>query len=828
MKAQIESDTTAADLPMRRSCQGAEVSGRTCVTAAAALKLPEPLSPERFRWTCDPGVFPFETTRDVEPIAWIIGQGFAADALQYGIETRAKGHNIFVRGLEGTGRASLVRQNLEAVNVPCGPTRDRCYVHDFTVSDRPALITLPAGRGHAFRRAIDRFALYVREELDRVLDSDIVRAEKSALERQRQRQIEAIVNPFEESLRTAQLGLVSISMGPIARRDIVPLINGKPLPPEALDDAVAAGLVTSTQREALQRARAGKMGELQRVSERVREVEHAYEEKLQALLERNVRSLLEPLAAEIASEFDSPAVRRFLGQIIQHVLEHQRARSGGGTEADSTRLYAVNVILAHEEGTTTGPIVIETAPTLHSLLGTIHHDAAPGGEASHLSISGGSLLRADGGFLVLEAREILSEEGAWKVLVRTLKTGRLDLTPPAPYPLWPIAPQPIDVDIKVILMGDQEVFDHLSASDPDFTHLFKILVDFDHAIPRNAEGLALYAGVLARIVKQEGLPPFHRDAVATLAEHGARIAAQSGKLTARFGRLADIAREASWITRQDSTDVVRGAHVLEALRAGKRRASLPSLRFRELVTEQTLRVLATGSAVGQINGLAVIHAGPLTYGFPARITATIGAGTSGIINIEREAALSGAIHTKAFLLLGGVLRTLLQTDHPLTFNASIAFEQSYGGIDGDSASGAEVCCLLSALTAVPLRQDVAMTGAVDQMGNILAVGAVNEKIEGFFDSCRDLAGGRPLGVIIPASNAGDLMLRPDLLEAARQGMLRIWTVRTVHEALEILTGMPAGVRDRSGIYPEGSLLALAMKQAREYWIRTSQMSDRSH
>ena len=749
MSDQIERQTTGDDAPMQQDCQGAAVSGRTRVSAVAPLELPEPLTPERLRWICDPDVFPFETTRDVEPIARIIGQGPAADALQYGIEARAKGQNVFVRGLEGTGRASLVRQNLEAVKAACGPARDRCYVHDFTVPDRPALITLPRGRGHAFRSAIDRFARYVREELARVLASDVVRVEKAALERQSQRQVQ--------------------------------------------------------------------------------EVGRANEEKLQALIERNIRSLLEPLAAEIASEFETPAVRRFLGQVIQDVLERQRwARSDGGTEeGDFSRLYAVNVILAHEEGTTNGPIVVETAPTLHSLLGTIHHNAgSDGGEVNHHSITGGSLLRADGGFLVIEAREILSEEGAWKVLVRTLKTGLLHLTPPAPYPVWPIAPQPIDVDIKVILMGDHEVFDHLNASDPDFPHLFKILVDFDDTIPRDDEGLALYAGALARIVKQQSLPPFHRDAVATLTEHGARIASQSGKLTARFGRLADIAREASWIARQDSNDVVRGAHVLEALRAGKRRASLPSRRFRELVMEQTLRVQATGKAVGQINGLAVLHAGPLTYGFPARITATIGAGTSGIINIEREAALSGAIHTKGFLLLGGVLRTLLQTDHPLTFNASIAFEQSYGGIDGDSASGAEVCCLLSALAAVPLRQDVAMTGAVDQMGNILAVGAVNEKIEGFFDSCRDLAGGRPIGVIIPASNAGDLMLRADLLEAARQGMLRVWAVRTVHEALEILTGMPAGVRDRGGVYPDGSLLALAMKQAREYWIRTSQVSHR--
>jgi len=791
----------------------------------------KPLPPEALRWTCDPACFPFETTGDVEPINQIIGQESAVEAMRFGLETRAAGQNIFVRGPVGTGRMALVRQRLQAMKMPGGPSPDRCYVHDFTAPDRPALITLPSGRGHAFRRAIDRFARYVRDELGRALRSDLVRAEKSALEQQIQRQVKAVVDPFEDSLEAAQLRLVSVQMGPITRREIVPLVNGQPLPPEAFDQAVAAGQITPDQLEHLRRARAERLGELERVREFVQEMRGMHEEALRALLDRHVRSLLEPLAAEIASEFDTPAVRRFLGQVVQDVLERWRWTGSDeateGPEEDFTRLYAVNALLAHEEGEADRPVVVETAPTLHALLGSIGLEGCSDGNkrASHLSISGGSLLRADGGYLVLEARDVLSEAGAWKVLVRTLKTGRLDLTPPSPLPLPPIKPEPIDVNVKIILLGDHETFSLLDSSDPDFPHLFKLLVDFVETIPRDGEGLALYSGVLARIAKEEALAPFHREAVARLAEHGVRIAARGGKLTARFGRLVDIAREASWIARRKSHDVVSGDDVLAAVRAGKRRASLPSRQFRDRVVDRTLSVQATGEAVGQVNGLAVLQAGPLTYGFPVRITATIGAGTSGIINIEREAALSGAIHTKAFLLLGGVLRTLLQTEHPLTFNASIALEQSYGGIDGDSASGAEVCCLLSALTAIPLRQDIAMTGAVDQMGNILAVGAVNEKIEGFFDSCRDVSSG-PLGVIIPASNARDLMLREDLVEAARQGLLRVWAVRTVQEALEILSGMPAGARDPKRVYPDGTLLAVAMDRAREYWMRVSQAPDR--
>jgi len=318
------------------------------------------------------------------------------------------------------------------------------------------------------------------------------------------------------------------------------------------------------------------------------------------------------------------------------------------------------------------------------------------------------------------------------------------------------------------------------------------------------------------------LPHFDRTAVAALLEHGARIAANQGKVTTRAGRIVDIGEEAAFLAVREKAPLVRAEHVQLAVRRTKQRADLPSRRFRELLRDGTIRVQTRGDAVGQINGLAVIHAGMLTYGFPARITASIGAGSAGIINIEGAAALSGAIHTKGFHILGGLLRHLLHMDHPLAFSASLAFEQSYGTIDGDSASCAEICCLLSALTGVPIRQNIAITGAIDQLGNVQAIGGVNEKIEGFFDTCADAGLTGDQGVIIPRANAGDLMLRADVVQACADGRFRVWAVERVAEALELLTGREAGAPDEAGDYPAGTLMAQAVEKATEYWVMSLQ------
>ena len=466
-----------------------------------------------------------------------------------------------------------------------------------------------------------------------------------------------------------------------------------------------------------------------------------------------------------------------------------------------------------------------------NLLGSVETSFGPTGPTpgDFQSVRAGALLRANGGFLVLEARDVLAEPGAWRVLVRTLRTGRLEIVPhelAVPYLRTTVKPEPIPVKVRVILVGDAWVFQALDSGDPDFGHLFKVLADFDHEIPRDERAIAQYTGVLARLAGEERLPPFDRTAVAALVEHGARIAARKGKLTTRFARIADIAREAAYLAARRAREVaaepalVTGDDVRETVRRTKARADLPSRRFQAMIADRTIVIQTEGAAVGQINGLAVIQAGMLTYGVPARITATIGAGNAGIIDIEGSAALSGQIHTKGFHILGGLLRHLLQTDHPLAFSASLAFEQSYGGIDGDSASAAEMCCLLSALTGAPLRQDIAITGAIDQHGRIQAIGGVNEKVEGFYDTCKALGFSGRGGVIVPTANAGDLMLRHDVVDAAAEGRFHVWPVATIGEALELLTGEPFGLSPDGNPAAEGSLLERARVRAFEFWDRS--------
>jgi ATP-dependent Lon protease len=540
------------------------------------------------------------------------------------------------------------------------------------------------------------------------------------------------------------------------------------------------------------------------------------------VLEGTARTILGEIAQQILKEFPGEDVRIFLSEVVDHVAENALT---GKSEDDPIDLYGVNVLIEHDPDPAC-PIVVENTPTLANLLGSVDREWGPRGavRSDYRMIRTGSLLRADGGYLILDVREVLTEPGAWRVLLRTLRTGVLEIVPPEMT--WLIMapslkPEPIPVSVKVILIGDSMLYYLLDRHDPDFAQLFKVLADFDSVIDREPEGVRQYAGVMARIAEEENLRPFSREAVAALAEHGARIASHGGKLTARFGRVADIAREASFLAKEAEAGRVEAAHVEEAVLRTKRRADLPSRRFRELMANGTIQVQTSGEVVGQINGLAVISAGPLTYGFPARITASIGAGSAGLVDIEAQAQLSGAIHTKGFNILGGLLRCLLQTDHPLAFSASLAFEQSYGGIDGDSASGAEICCLLSALTNIPIRQSIAMTGAIDQKGHIQAIGGVNEKIEGFFDTCKDIGLTGDQGVIIPASNANELMLRDDVIEACRAGKFHVWAVSRVHEALEILTGVAAGERDEDGEYPEDSLLGIAVAKAAEYWVRSA-------
>ncbi|MEX0941015.1 MAG: AAA family ATPase, partial [Pseudomonadales bacterium] len=520
----------------------------------------------------------------------------------------------------------------------------------------------------------------------------------------------------------------------------------------------------------------------------------------------------------IKKRFKLPAVESFLDAVTDDLIHHRL--TDPKTAEDFVRAYQVNLVGHHNSHA--APVVSVTTPNLGNLVGKVDREISANGmvmRSDHLMIKPGALFDADGGYLILEAQDILMEPAAWTALLRTLKTGQLEIASPDFFGMWgtpQLRPEPIPIDVKVVLVGDPEIFYLLDVYESRFSGLFKVLVDFGDSISRDDRGFRAYANVITRLVERDKLLHFDSSAVARLIEHGARICGQSGRLTSRFGRIADIAREASFIAAKAGKAEVGKEHIIESVARSKRRADLPARHFRRLLAERTLMIDVGGQVVGQVNGLAVTSAGPMTYGFPSRITASIGPGSAGAINIERESELSGSVHTKGFLILSGLLRYLLRLEHPMAFSASIAFEQSYGGVDGDSASGAEFCCLLSSLTELPIRQDLAMTGAVDQKGNILPIGAVNEKIEGFYDACKAVDFSGTQGVIIPSANAAELMLRDDVVDSIKAGEFDVFAIHSIDQALAILLDRDPGELHGSS-YDAGTVLGIAQNRAHHFW-----------
>jgi ATP-dependent Lon protease len=557
---------------------------------------------------------------------------------------------------------------------------------------------------------------------------------------------------------------------------------------------------------------------LKETSQNVNEAVRNSAARMDKLMEQLVRELSAEIVTPIRQQFPSTKVELFLDEVVDFAVSHFTRRQPSTVEPNFSISCGVNIVLTHAHPTSR-PVIEETTPSLLNLLGTVEPSFGPNNEAltDYRGIRAGALLNADQGYLILDVKDVLEEPGAWRALMRALRTEQLEIVPREISWLRQasvIFPEPIDIKVRVILIGDLGTYYTLDYNDSDFSELFKVLADFDDEIDRDSAGVKLYSQVLASLCRSESLPPFHRDAVAAITEHGARISSRNGKLTAKFGRIADIAGEAAFLS---DGKLVNAQNVRSAIDRTKSRASLPSRKFWEMVQNRSIIIQTSGTVVGQINGLAVMRSGPLTYGFPARITATIGPGSAGIIDIEESARMSGAIHTKGFHILGGLMRQILPTRHPLAFSASLAFEQSYGGIDGDSASGAEVVCLLSALTKIPIRQSLAMTGAIDQLGHLQAIGGANEKIEGFFDACNHFGLTGDQGVVIPAANSHNLMLNQVVVDACAAGDFHVYAVENIFDAIELMTGIPAGRIDETGHYPEGTVLAMAHNRAEEYW-----------
>ena len=770
------------------------------------------LSADEARWTCDPARLPFATTDELEDLDGVLGQPRAVAAMELGIAIGAPGYNLFALGPPGTGKRFLVERYLGSQALRQPPPDDWCYVNNFADPHRPRALRLPPGRGAGLRRDMEELIAELRTALAAAFEREDYQARRQLIDQEVEKQHEKDLEEVGKRAEERSLAVLRTPMGLM----VAPVRRGKVLSPEDLEH------LPDEQRQELTGHIEETEEEMEKAFRQIPRLQRKQREKVLELDREVSRSVVDAPLDEMRKKYQElPAVLSYLDTVEEDVLRHselfhsrEEPSSAEETlEAEAPfRRYEVNV-LVDSGGLRNAPVIHEDYPTYTNLLGRVEHLSQMGALVTDFTlIKAGALHRANGGFLVLDALELLRQPFAWEGLKRTLRTGQIRIE--AMAQAWSLLstvtlePEAVPLSAKVVLTGERMLYYMLSASDPDFGELFKVQVDFEDSLDLTEESQLLYARLIAGLVHREKLKPFDRTAVARVLEQAARRAEDARKLSLHGGSLLDLLREADHWCR-DGRTIVTAADVQKAIDAQIFRADRVRHHLQEEIRRGTLRVETEGVVPGQVNGLSVMQLGGFSFGHPGRITARARLGEGEVIDIEREVELSGPIHSKGVLILSGFLGERYAADRPLSLSASLVFEQSYGGVEGDSASLAELCALLSAISGVPLRQSLAVTGSVDQRGQVQAIGGVNEKIEGFFDVCA--AGGlnRPLtgdqGVLIPVSNVQHLMLRHDVVDAVRQGTFHIYPVAVVDEALELLTGVPAGALDELGFYPEGSV-----------------------
>ncbi|MCA9729058.1 MAG: AAA family ATPase, partial [Candidatus Eisenbacteria bacterium] len=698
-----------------------------------------------------------------------------------------------------------------------GAPPDIVLVNNFRDRDRPRALRLPAGRGHALADDIRDFVDQLRPTLRRLFESERFKTQRTAVASGYQDREKALVEALESEVRGAGFALVQIQLGPYTKPEVAPLVKGEPIPIEKL--AETPGDVDDAQLEELRQRYQTLSKRLEETFRASREIQRALKKRIHELEREFAAPILADLLEDIKAAYQDPRLSEHLDELRDRILvdlrrlleeeSDEEAESRAPEEIERLRPYLVNV-LVDNSGADGPPIVVETSPNYRNLFGTIEKvvDRSGHGRSDFLHIKAGSVLRANGGFLVLQLTDAISEPGVWAALKRTLKSRLIDIQSFDPYFLFSasaLKPEPIEIDVRAIVIGNTHAYYVLSGYDPDFYGIFKVRADFDSVMTRDAEGIARYATFIRNLSESEGLRVLDRTGVARVVEEGARWADQGGKLSTLFSEIADLVREASYWADEEGATVVGAAHVDRAVRARRSRVALPEEKIQELILDGTLRIQTEGSVIGQINGLSVYDLGDHAFGKPTRITVQTALGQGGIVSIERESDLSGRTFNKAVLILDGLFRALFGQEQPISVHATLAFEQSYGEVDGDSASVAEVCALFSSLAEVPLRQDLALTGSIDQLGHVQPIGGVNEKVTGFYEVCRARGLTGTQGVLVPQGNAPDLMLEQEVVEDCRAGRFHVYAISRFEEALELLSGVPIGTRGADGRFPEDSL-----------------------
>jgi predicted ATP-dependent protease len=791
----------------------------------------------KLRWRCELSRIPFETTAQAELREGFIGQERALRALKMGAELSAPGYNLFVCGLAGTSRGGTIARMIEELHPPTKESLDRCYVNNFKIPDRPRLLALPRGQANAFKKDMQAGIDFLRRRIPQVFEGEPFQRQKGRIVERFTVREKELMDDFTRRIAREQFALGHMQVGAVALPEIFPVLEGQMVPIEDISKMVHEGKLEAPVAEDIERKYEQFRQEFTVVYRKTLTLSRELASELSYLEQEAASVLVDGVIEELKEKYPGTDVSEFLEEVRHHLLdnldpfkehegegEHDEEppdgllKMPGGPERDPFRMYGVNVILAHNDDETS-PVIFETTPTYVNLFGTIQraYDARGGWTSDFMDLRGGSLLRADGGFLIMYSLEALSEVGVWRALKRTLNHNRLEIQPLEmfyPFGGSALKPEAIAINVKVILIGDRELYEMLYEYEEDFRKIFKVRVEFDEEMAMSDGVIAEYAGRLRALSEKENLYPFDRGAFAAMLEYGVRRAGRRNKVTARFSDIADLAREAHYDAAAKQESVVRAAHVRGALSSKMERHNLIETRIREMIEEGTLLVDVSGTRVGQVNGLSVLEIGGYSFGKPVRITATAALGKAGLINIERESNLSGRFHDKGVHIIAGYLRSKFAQDKPLSLAASICFEQSYSGVDGDSASSTEVYALASALSGLPLRQDIAVTGSINQQGDIQAIGGINEKIEGFFDVCRIKGLTGTQGVMMPESNVEDLMLREDILDAVAAGKFHIWPVAKVEQGIEILTGSLAGQKNTDGKFEARTVFALMDERMR--------------
>lgn len=771
---------------------------------------------ERLRRYCRPDELGFETTAEVQPLRDFIGQERAVRAMQFGVSMSAPGYNVYVAGPTGTGKSTYINDVLSREAIRGTVPGDWCYLYNFANTDQPRAVSLPAGLGKGLQKDIEYLIKDLRVAIPKAFDGEEYEHQKTAIMQELEQEIEKAINGVRREAAEAGFLMKQGSSGFF----FTPTKDGKKL---SVDEYEA---LPREVQEAMEKQGRSLQQKLEEILSSTKQLERETRQKMTDLDKQIVLVAAGPLLKKLKEKYGKYSrVKEYLKGILDDISKNleQIKPSAAGMTCDGQNLfdrYRVNLFV--NNGETQGPpVVFENSPNYYNLFGKIEYNTQMGTlSTDHTMIKPGAIHRANGGFLVLQARDVLTDPGVWDTLKRALK-NRVCVVENIgeQYRMVPtvsLRPEPIPLNIKVIMVGSYQIYSLLRALDEDFQKFFKVKVDFDTEMPRTPENIAHYAAFVGAVCSRENLRHFDRTGLAELIEYGSRLAGNQNKLSTKFNEVIEVVYEAAAWAQSENAPLVGAAHVTKAVEEKIYRSSRIEERIREMMLKDVIMVDTEGEVVGQINGLSVIDLGDYSFGRPSRITASTFMGQEGVVNIERETHLSGSSHTKGVLTLVGYLGEKLAQDKPLRLSARITFEQLYEGVDGDSASSTELYCILSSLAGLPIQQGLAVTGSVNQKGEIQPIGGVTEKVEGFFNLCRERGLDGRQGVIIPVQNIDNLMLSHEVTRAVAEGKFHIHAVSNVEEGIELLTGVPAGKRGEDGSYPEGTVFGLVDAKLARY------------